>query len=198
MIAETGKPFDEVKQEIIETMQQDEADREFFDLRDLLAELSFDNPGSLDPAADATGLEIKTSDWLDNDTDSGPVLSNPSVMNAAFSDEVLDEENNSDLIELDNRHILVLRVMEHEDPRPKTLDDVREELTDTLKGEKAREALDSSVDAVVAQLAEGMAAEEAAGDNELTSAYTQEVLNRQSTVFDQNVMSRIFSLPHPG
>jgi len=50
--AEEGTPFEEVKDEIIATMQQDEADREFFDLRDILAELSFDNPGSLDPAAD--------------------------------------------------------------------------------------------------------------------------------------------------
>ena len=194
---ETGKPFDEVKQEIVETMQQDEADREFFDLRDLLAELSFDNPGSLDPAADETGLELKTSDWLDSDTDSGPVLSNPSVISAAFSEEVLTEENNSDLIEIDNRHVVVLRVLEHEDPRPKTLDDVNDEVTDALKGEKARESLNELVDAAVLQLAEGKGSEAAAGDSELTSVFAQEVLNRQSTVFDQNVMSQIFSLPHP-
>lgn len=195
--AETGKPFDEVKEEIIETLQQDEADREFFDLRDQLAELSFDNPGSLDPAADATGLELKTSDWLDTDTDSGPVLSNSAVMMAAFSEEVLNEENNSDVIEIDNRHIVVLRVLEHEDQRPKTLDDVREEATDALKGERAKESMETLVDSVLAQLAEGKGAEEAVGDSELTSVFSQEVLGRQSTVFDQNVISRIFALPQP-
>ncbi len=195
--AEAGAPFEDVKEEIIETLQQDEADREFFDLRDQLAELSFDNPGSLDPAADATGLELKTSDWLDVDTDSGPVLSNQLVMRAAFSEEVLNEENNSDVIEIDTRHIVVLRVIEHEDERPKTLDDVRDEATDSLKGEKARESMNTLVDAVVAQLAEGKGAEEAAGDSELTTVFAQEVLDRQSTVFDQSVMPRIFSLPYP-
>lgn len=194
---ESGQPFDEVKDEIIETMQQDEADREFFDLRDLLAELSFDNPGSLDPAADETGLELKTSDWLDADTDSGPVLSNPGLMQAAFSDEVLEEENNSDIIEIDTRHIVVLRVAEYEDVRPKSLEDVRDEATDALKGEKARESMDGLVDSVLAQLSEGKGAEEAAGESELTTVFVQEILDRQSSVFDRSVMSRIFSLPHP-
>ncbi|MFK7995424.1 MAG: SurA N-terminal domain-containing protein [Granulosicoccus sp.] len=194
---ESGKPFDEVKDEIIETMQQDEADREFFDLRDLLVELTFDNPGSLDPAADATGLEVLTSDWLDNETDSGPVLSNPAVLSAALSADVLDDENNSEIIDIGDRHIVVLRVLEHEDPRPKALDDVREELVDTLKGEKATEALSVLVDEVIEKLASGDTALTAAGGEELAEVFEQEVLERQSTVFDRNVMGRIFSLPHP-
>ena len=194
---ESGEPFDEVKDEIIATMQQDEADREFFDLRDQLVELTFDNPGTLEPAADATGLELKTSDWLDSDTDSGPVLSSPGVMAAAFSPEVLDEELNSDIIEIDNRHIVVLRTADHEDPRPKTLDDVREEVTDALKGERATESLTASIDQAKEALLAGDDAAAAMGDNELAEAYEQETLDRQSTLFDRNVITRIFSLSHP-
>ena len=194
---ESGEPFDEVKDEIIATMQQDEADREFFDLRDLLVELTFDNPGTLEPAADATGLELKTSDWLDSDTDSGPVLSSPGVMAAAFSPEVLDEELNSEIIEIDNRHVLVLRTVEHEDPRPKALDDVREEVTDALKGERATESLTATIDQAEEALLAGDDAAAVAADNELAEAYTQETLDRQSTLFDRNVVTQIFSLPHP-
>ena len=194
---ETGQPFDEVKDEIIATMQQDEADREFFDLRDLLVELTFDNPGTLEPAADATGIELKTSDWLDSDTDSGPVLSSPGVMSAAFSPEMLDEELNSDIIEVGNRHVLVLRTVEHEDPRPKALDDVREEVTDALKGERATESLTASIDQAKEALIAGDGAATVAGDNELAEAFEQETLDRQSTVFDRNVITQIFSLPRP-
>ncbi|MFK8080764.1 MAG: SurA N-terminal domain-containing protein [Granulosicoccus sp.] len=195
---EVTTPFEEVKTEIIDTMQQDEADREFFDLRDLLVELTFDNPGSLDPAADATGLEILTSDWLDNETDSGPVLSNPAVTAAAFSPDVLDDENNSDLIEIDGRHVVVLRVLEHEDPRPKTLEDVREELVEALKGERATESLSELAEDVMEKLAAGDTASAAADGNELADVLAQELLDRQSTVFDRNVTARIFSLPYPG
>ena len=194
---ESGEPFDEVKDEIVATMQQDEADREFFDLRDLLVELTFDNPGTLEPAADATGLELKTSDWLDSDTDSGPVLSSPGIMAAAFSPEVLDEELNSDIIEIDNRHVVVLRTVEHEDPRPKALDDVQEEVTDALKGERANESLTASTDQAKEALLAGDDAAAVASDNELAEAYEQETLDRQSTLFDRNVVTQIFSLPHP-
>ena len=194
---ESGQPFDEVKDEIIATMQQDEADREFFDLRDLLVELTFDNPGTLEPAADATGIELKTSDWLDSDTDSGPVLSSPGVMSATFSPEMLDEELNSDIIEVSNRHVLVLRTVEHEDQRPKALDDVREEVTDALKGERATESLTASIDQAKEALIAGDSAAAVAGDNELAEAFEQETLDRQSTVFDRNVITQIFSLPRP-
>ena len=196
--AESGQAFDEVKDEIIETMQRDEADREFFDLRDLLAELAFDNAGSLEPAADATGLEVKTSDWLDSDTDSGPVLSTPGVMSAAFSPEVLDEENNSDLIDISDRHVVVLRVLEHEDQRPKALDDVRDDVLDALKGEKATTSLTDLVTSAVTSLGAGETAAVVAETEELAEAFEQEVLERQSTVFDRNALTRIFSMSHPG
>ena len=194
---ESGKPFEEVKEEIITTMQQDEADREFFELRDLLVELTFDNPGSLDPAADATGLEIKTSDWLDTDTDSGVVLSNPQVMSTVFSPEILDEELNSDIIEISNRHIVVLRVLEHEGPRPKVFDDVQEEVTESLKGERATASLAPLIDEAMKALLAGGSAADVAADNELAVVYEKETLDRQSTVFDSNVITRVFSLPHP-
>ena len=197
IVAEEGAAFEDVKEEIIATMQQDEADREFFELRDLLAEQAFDNPGSLQPAADATGLDVLASDWLDTDTDSGPVLSNPSVLQAVFSTDVLDEELNSDVIEIGDRHVLVLRLVEHEGPRPKTLEDVQEEVTDALKGERATESLAALVDEALEKLAAGESASVAAEGNELAQAYEQEEIDRQSTVFDRNIVTQIFSLPHP-
>ena len=194
---ESGKPFDEVKDDIIATMQQDEADREYFELRDQLSELAFDNSGSLDPAADATGLELKTSDWLDRDTDAGPVLSNPAVLNAIFSPDVLDDENNSDLITVGERHVVVLRVAEYEDTRPKALDDVRDEVIDALKGERAKSQITELLDAAEEQFAQGGSAADIAGESELAEAIEQEVLGRQSSVFDAAVLARIFALPYP-
>ncbi len=194
---ETGKPFEEVREEIKTTLQQDEADATYFDLREQLAELAFDNPGSLEPASEATGLEIKTSDWLDSDTDSGPVLSNPQVMSAIFSEDVLDDENNSDVLEVGQRHVLVLRVLEHEDPRPKTLDDVRDDVIDTIKGERATEALAARQAEAVERLAAGDSASDIAGSDETITVVEQDILERTSTSFDRSVISQIFALPKP-
>ncbi len=194
---ESGKPFDEVRDEIISTMQQNQADSEYFELREQLVEQSFDNPDSLEPASDATGLEILTSDWLDSETDSGEVLSHPQVQSAMFSDEVLQEEVNSELIDVSDRHVVVLRVTEHEGPRPKSLDDVREEVTETLKGERATEQLAELVDSALETLAAGESASSAAEGESLATVHEQVVIDRQSNLFDRGVVSRIFSLPQP-
>ncbi len=152
---ESGEPFEAVKDEIIADRQQNEADREFFDLREQISEQAFDNPDSLEPAADVTGLEIKTSDWLDADTDSGPVLSNPQLMATVFSPEVLNDELNSEVIEVGDRHVVVLRVQEHEEPRQKTLEDVRDEVVASLKSERAGEMLKVRQDAALAKTCRG-------------------------------------------
>lgn len=195
---ETGELFEDVKDEIISTLQQDEADREFFDKREQLIEQAFDNSGSLGPASDATGLEIKTSDWLDSETQSGPVLSHPAVASAMFSEDVLGNGNNSDSVDVGDRHIVFLRVLEHEGPRPKTLDDVREELTDTLKGDIATEQLTELAEAALEELVSGKKAADVAGEDSLAEVFEQTVVDRQSTLFDTAVISRIFSLAQPG
>ena len=198
ILPEAGKPFEEVSADIIDTLKQDEADSSYFELRELLIEYSFDNPDSLEAARDATGLEIKSSDWLDSDTDSGPLLSNPQVVQAMFSDEVLQDEINSELIEVEPRHVVVLRVTEHEGPRPKTIDDVRDEVADTLNGEKATESLSALRDAAIEKLVAGSSASEIAGSDDFATAIEQVVVDRTSTEFDRNVISEVFGLPKPG
>lgn len=195
---ESGETFEAVKDQIIADMQRDEADREFFDLRETVSEQAFDNPDSLEPAGDASGLEIKTSDWLDSETDSGEVLSNPRLVAAAFSPELLNEQLNSEVIEVGDRHVVVLRVLEHEGPRDKSLDDVREELTESLKSERATEMLSIRQEAAIEKLAAGEQASAVAEGDDFATALEGVVLDRQSTELDARVVSQVFALPHPG
>lgn len=198
IVPESGKPFDDVRDDVIATLKKDEADSDYFEIYEQLAELSFDNPGSLEPASDATGIEVQISDWLDADADAGPVLSNPQLIRAVFSDDVLLEENNSELIEVGDRFVVVLRVLEHEEPRPKTIDDVREELVSTLKGEKATELLKEKQSEALARLKEGEAATAIADADDLATALEKEALDRQSSTIDRSVTTRVFSLAQPG
>ncbi|MFT4730832.1 MAG: peptidyl-prolyl cis-trans isomerase D [Granulosicoccus sp.] len=195
---ESGKPFDEVREEIIATLKQDEADSTYFELRELLVEYTFDNPDSLEAASDAMGLEVKDSGWLDSETNSGPILSSSLVTRAMFSDEVLVEGINSDLIEVAPRHVMVLRVSEHEEPRPKTIEDVRGEVVDTLNSEKATQILSDRQKAAQEQLATGVAATGLAEADEFASAVEQLELTRTSNELDRNLITEIFGLAKPG
>ena len=199
---ESGKPFDEVREEIIATMRSEQADREFFELRGELTEIVFDESTSLEPAADATGLDVQSSDWLDADTigEAGPVLANPAILAAANDPEVLEAGNNSELIEVGPRHVVALRVTDSEGPRPKALEDVREQVVDEIREARAAARLDELVAGALEALENGEAASDIASEVEpegLAEALVGETLERQSTTFDGAVVAEIFALARP-
>ena len=196
IVAERGKSFEEVKDEIRSTMQTRQANDEFLDLSDALTEQSFDNPESLEAAADATGLEIIESGWIDGTADSDPAVADPAILAAAMSEDVKDTGNNSEVIELGPQRVIVLRSADYEGPRPKTIDDVREQLLDEIKAEKAGAVLDEAVAGATTQLQEGGAIvdiAEAAGG----VAATDLKLSLQSADVDRQVVSRLFELVKP-
>lgn len=150
------KSFDDVKDELIVEFQKRGVEGQFFDWAERLANLSYESPDSLEPAAEALGLELKTSDWIDRSGGEG-LLAHPKVTAAAFSDEVLKEGNNSDLIEpeRDQMQAVVLRVLEHEEAAAKPIDDVRDEIAAVLTSQRASDAAAAKAAAMADALAAG-------------------------------------------
>lgn len=62
--AESGKTYDEVRDEIRSAYLRGEAERRFYEYAERLNDLAYEDPNSLQPAAEALGLETKFSDWL--------------------------------------------------------------------------------------------------------------------------------------
>lgn len=195
-IPQRGKTFDEVKSEIVDILKVQAADKEYLDLYDVLSEQTYDNPESLDLGAEATGLEIKVSDWIDGTDNSDPVLSNPNVLSTALSDSVLKDGNNSDPIELGEKFVMVLRVLEHQEPRPQTLEDIREDLTAQLKSDKAGEALDAAASALL-DAAKGGAQLAALAEEHGGELFEAQELGRSSAELDSNAVSQLFKLAKP-
>ncbi len=190
-------PYEEVKESIVSLLQNNAADSEFLELRTAMEESIASDPESLEVAADASNVELKKTDWVDVDTQSDPLFADPRILGAAFSEEVLDSLNNSDLIELNPGHVLSLRVLEHEEPRPKSIEDVRDDIVATLKKEQAETLLDESAKAAVALMLKGTPVSKVAADDETATATSNEVLTRQSTVIDASAVSEIYALAKP-
>ena len=150
------KPFEEVKDQLVVELENRGVEGQFFDWAERLANLSYEVPDSLDPAAEALGLELRTSDWIDRSGGEG-LLAHPKVTAAAFSDEVLKEGNNSDLIEPERNQMraIVLRVLEHEEAAAKPIDEVRGEIVATLSDQRASEAAAAKAVAMVDSLTAG-------------------------------------------
>ena len=138
-------PFDEVRSEVTAQLSAQRARESMVDLQDQLDQLVFENPASLEPAAQALGLELTTSGWFTRDGGAG-ITGNSAVIEAAFSAAVLEDGDNSGLLQVGER-IVALRLNTREEERPLTLDEVREDLVAELRNKAAREALRAAVDA---------------------------------------------------
>jgi len=164
------RPFAAVKRELIADLKRRGNEGLFFELAERLANLSYESPDSLEPAAEALGLELRTSDWIDRSGGEG-ILGHPKVLAAAFSDEVLLEGNNSDLIESDHDRLqaVVLRVPEHEEATARPLDEVRDEITSILRDKRAADAAAAKAAKLADALTAGETLPEIAGDYRVES-----------------------------
>ena len=130
------KPFADVKVAIIKELQYQQAGKVFFDDADQMNNLSYETPDSLEPVADALGLKLKTSSLITRRGGTG-ILANPKVLNAAFSQEVLKEGRNSELLELSDTQLVVLRVKEHKAASVQPLAKVKSIIKNAMLQEQA-------------------------------------------------------------
>jgi peptidyl-prolyl cis-trans isomerase D len=130
--------LDQVYDEVSAAYRKAEVERDFFEKAERLAELAYENPDNLTAAADTLGLTIRHSDWFTRSGSQGE-LASPKVTAAAFSDDVLQQGNNSELLELGPEKLLVLRVSDHQESRIQALDEIREQVTTAVRQELAAE-----------------------------------------------------------
>jgi len=193
---EKVKPFEEVKQNLVAEYQQGVADRKFFELSDKLTNRAYEVPDTLEDAAGATGLEIKTTGLFPRAGGPG-IASNPKVTAAAFSDEVLKQGYNSEPIELGEHHVVVIRVKDRQDAKLKTLDEVKAQIKKELIDQKARERAEKTGTNIIEQLVKGEATPEAAAKIANTEWKQGGELKRTDRTIDAKIVQQAFKLQKP-
>ena len=148
------RPFEAVREEIARRLRREKAARRFFDLSEQLANLSFENPGSLEPAAEALGLEIREAGPFTREAGEG-IAARAEVRRAAFDPEVLEGGNNSDPVELAPDHWVVLRVKEHLPAAPRPFEEVRREVRERVRQEQAQAAARKAAEEALRRLRAG-------------------------------------------
>jgi peptidyl-prolyl cis-trans isomerase D len=192
---ERVKGFEEVKDELARELRLQKAEGDFYELVETLGNLSFENPDHLEPAAEALGLEIQESHWLTRDASGGEgILAYPEVIRAAFSEDVLAQGLNSEPIEVEPDHVLVMRVESHQEASQRSLEDARDEVVVELKNKLAEEALREQADSLLERLWQGE--DIAALAEELAIELKQtELVERSDPEVDQSVLTEAFRLP---
>lgn len=157
--------FEEVRDALAAELEKRGSEARYYDWAERLANLAYESPDSLEPAAEALGLVPQTSDWFDRAGGEG-ILAHPKVIAAAFSEDVLAEGNNSALIEpdADRLRAVVLRVIDHQEAAAKPLEEVKEEIAAILRNERASKAAADEAAEMVRALESGADVAAVAGD----------------------------------
>lgn len=190
------QPFEAVQDRLVADLKQRDNEGRFFEFAERLANLSYESPDSLEPAAATLGLDLRTSDWIDRSGGEG-ILAHPKVLAAAFGTEVLAEGNNSDLIEpeRDRLQAVVLRVLEHQEAAAEPLDAVREEIEDILRDRRVREMAASKAAELVDALQAGGTLSAIAGDYPVEAFG---LITRDATQVPAQVRDFAFGMDRPG
>jgi len=161
------KPFEEAKAEVESLYRKAEGEKRYYEMAERLADLSYEDPNSLEPAAKELGLKVELSDWITRET-AAPPLAAPKVRAAAFSEDVLQEHHNSEPIEIDTDVTVVVRVAEHEEEGVQPLKEVRERILTALRQENAEAQAKAEAEKRLQELNNGSPLEQVAADLAVT------------------------------
>jgi peptidyl-prolyl cis-trans isomerase D len=189
-------PFAEVKEKVTRDYLENEAMRLFYEYSEQVANITYEEPDSLQPAADAVKIKVQKSDWMTRDGGPG-VLASPKVISAAFSDDVLLDGRNSEIIELATEHLLVLRVLEHEETTLKPLDAVQPEIEQQLRLQQAAEKARERGAQLLGQLESGDKSIRQAATAVGAKPQQVESVGRDNRELPVEIMRSLFRMPRP-
>ncbi|KEK28717.1 peptidylprolyl isomerase [Shewanella xiamenensis] len=183
----TTVPFADVKTKIIAQLQEKKAIDQFYSLQSKLADTSYEVPDTLAETAKVVGVEIKTTPLFSRD-DVPAALNKPDVVKAAFSDSVMRQGLNSEVIELEPNHVVVIRMKEHHDAGTMPLAEVKADIAERLKQDQANAAARAKAEELMAQVKAGAAD---------VSLIAKAKLGRGAQDLDAAIVTKTFQMPTP-
>jgi peptidyl-prolyl cis-trans isomerase D len=191
----TTQAFEEARSTIEGELKTERAEIQIYDLVESLSNIGYEQPDSILPASEQLGLEIQTTDWFSRSLGAG-LANQDKFRQVAFSDEVLKNNRNSEVIELSDNRVVLMHLNSHKPATKKPLESVRESIIETIKRNKGREQALEKGQELLAQLRQGAKLGELA-DKEAISIVDPGFVSRNSTAIDPQVLSTAFTMQKP-
>ena len=151
----TTKAFNEVEDQVKNAWIQQQLQQVSSNASEQLANITYTNPDTLLPAAKALNLPIQTTAFFTEKGGDTDFTRNPNILAAAFSDNVLKDGNNSNLIQLDKSTLVVIRVNQSQPASIKPLTVVKEAILAKLKSVAAQQQAKATGDAILNAIKSG-------------------------------------------
>ena len=186
--------FEEVSGRIERDLKAAQVEQLYASVLSDLSNLAFES-SDLQRISDELNLSILTSGDFDR-AGGGGIFSDPRVLEAAFSDDVMLDGNNSDVIEIGDERAVVLRINSITPEGVLPLEDVEPEIAVELRAQMERDAVAALGDDLATLLEIGGDVEEFLTENELQWRSETSVRRNQSTV-NREIVEAVFALPAP-
>ncbi|MBL4941037.1 MAG: SurA N-terminal domain-containing protein [Colwellia sp.] len=193
--AQVVQSLADVKTELHTKVSSEKAQNKFYEQTQEMARVSFEFPDSLDDAANEINVQVETSSWLSRSGNTAP-FDNAKVIDAAFSDLILQDNMNSDIIEVSDDIALVLRLNTYLEANVKPIAEVEAQIKTILVTQKATKKAQQTVDELLVQFKAGNDITEQLTKN-YASFTVKENVARYSADLDQSIAREAFTLPHP-
>ena len=177
------QPLESVKAQIAAQIRQNLVNTQFYSIEKRVAEKAFEDPSSLNAAAEVGGVKVQETGYFSRD-DIPAELNYPNVVSAVFDSDLSQGGSNSEPMNVGEQHSVVVRVLDHKPQSIKTLDEAKADITAHLKHQKAETVVLAQAEQIVQNLSEGKSVEDVKFGAEQTWVFAENkdpVLN--NTVF---------------
>jgi peptidyl-prolyl cis-trans isomerase D len=152
--------FPVVKEDIVKTLRQQEAQKRFAESAERFSNLVYEQPDSLEPAAKEFGLKIEQSGWIAPGKAEPAMLGDTRLIAALLSEDALQKKQNVEAVEVAPNTLVSARVIEHRPagvrPFAEVADEIRTRLTNAEARKLATEAGKKALAAAIAGKPEGL------------------------------------------
>ena len=186
--------FEEARDRIERELTNSEVERLYSERLQDLANLAFET-GDLLTIEEQLALDIRETEPTPRSGGTG-IFSNLELVNAAYSDEVLLDGNNSDVVELSDSQSAVVRALTYREASVLPLEEVEAEIAVILRTEMERNSVQELGSELVSALEENLPIDELLAENDLQWIEELEV-ERNSFAVNREIVNEVFSLPVP-
>ncbi|MEE3143944.1 MAG: peptidylprolyl isomerase, partial [Pseudomonadota bacterium] len=188
------QPYEEVAERIERDLKSAEVELIYGERLGNLSNLAFET-GDLLTISEELNLVILQSEPIGRSGGSA-IFANQALITAAFSDAVLLEGNNSDVIELDTEQAVVLRVREFTEAAVQPLQEVQPEIAVILRTEMEKDEVQELGNRLLAAAVAGEGLDELLVENEL-GWIVEEAVERIAFTANREIINKAFEMQRP-
>lgn len=188
------QPYEEVVDRIERDKKRAEIELIYAERLQDLSNLAFET-GDLLTISEELNLPVLQSEPIGRSGGS-TIFSNQELIAAAFSDEVLMDGNNSDVVELGTGQAVVLRIQEFNEAAVPTLEEVEPEIAVIIRTQMEREEVQKVGKNLLDAAEKGEGLDELLLANEL-EWIVEDGIERNSFTVNREIVTKAFAMPRP-